>query len=143
MSQYFAAQPTAQTCNPQVFQSKRRELVTLRTSQAEITLTPDHRVFVVERRGQRNAFLDKPAGELRKGDIVQVGDRKQQLTNIIRVERDTEAGWCGFVMFCFICFMLLRLYMMKQPFDEIATSYMSLFMWLRTSHLQFDCFTSC
>lgn len=25
--------------------------------------------------------------------------------------------------FCFICFMLLRLYMMKQPFDEITESY--------------------
>lgn len=65
--------------------------MTLRTSQAEITLTPSHRVFVVERREHGNTFLDKPAGELRRGDIVQVGDRQRELTNIIRGERDTEA----------------------------------------------------
>ena len=75
---------------------------------------------MVERRGQRNAFLDKPAGELRRGDIVQVGDRQRELTNIIRDERDTEA--LGDVVL-FHMFMLLRLYMMKQPFDEIAKSF--------------------
>ncbi len=46
---------------------------------------------MVERRGQRNAFLDKPAGELTRGDIVQVADRHRELTNIIRAERDTKA----------------------------------------------------
>ena len=72
--------------------SKKRRLRTLRTAQAEITLTSSHRVIVFE----NEVKSERIARDLKEGDILQVGTRRQKLAKVIADERDTEAGstWC-------------------------------------------------
>ena len=75
-----------------VLQSRRRSLQTLRTAQAEITVTSSHRVVVFE----NDLRSERRAGDLRDGDILLCGTRRQRLMRVIPLERNTEAGstWC-------------------------------------------------
>lgn len=59
---------------------QKRDLVTLRTAQAEITVTHDHRVVVPTSQGMREV----PAASLTVSDSVCVGGRVQNLTKVIR-----------------------------------------------------------
>ena len=73
----------------QVFEPKKRSLRTLRTAQSEITVTSSHRVFVYENDGVCRS--ERPAKDLKEGDVVQCGQRRQALTKVIESERTTKA----------------------------------------------------
>lgn len=76
----------------EVLQSRRRSLQTLRTAQAEITVTSSHRVVVFE----NDLRSERRAGDLRDGDILLCGTRRQRLMRVIPLERNTEVIELGF-----------------------------------------------
>lgn len=65
----------------------RRRLVTLRTAQAEITVTDDHRVVILCPNGSDG---EAPAGALHKGDMVRCGKHLAPLTLVRPFEAAVE-----------------------------------------------------
>mmetsp|Transcript_32841 Transcript_32841/g.76980 ORF Transcript_32841/g.76980 Transcript_32841/m.76980 type:complete len:409 (-) Transcript_32841:151-1377(-) len=66
---------------------KMRDLVTLRTAQAELTVTDDHRIPVPLNEGRVGIRV---ARELDRGDRVYCGAREAELTNVLRHRRRTR-----------------------------------------------------
>ena len=64
-----------------------RTLVTLRTAQAELTVTSDHRIVVV---GADDTCKDACAGDLKVGNYVFCGTRQQRLTKVVHRESTTD-----------------------------------------------------
>ena len=66
-----------------------RNLVTLHTAQATLTITADHRVAII---GDTGIRTEAEARTLRRGMQVYVGDRTQELTRVTKYSSNVEAG---------------------------------------------------
>lgn len=61
-------------------------------------MTSSHRVVVIE----GGIRTERKAGELKTGDVVLCGTRRQKLTKVIPSERETEAGLKYGQLFCLL-----------------------------------------
>jgi len=71
----------------QVHERMKRKLVTLRTTQSELTVTADHRVVI---RGVDGVLSENVAGNLKKGDLVLCGALEQKLTKVMSFVANVE-----------------------------------------------------
>jgi len=71
----------------QIHEHVAHTLVTLRTAQAELTVTSDHRIVVL---GADDKCKDVRAGDLKVGNYVFCGSRKQRLTKVVQHERTSD-----------------------------------------------------